>query len=149
MKIELSKNKILVTGSTGFIGGRLVEKLILNHNKKVTTVIRKYDNAARIARFSDIEMVKSNLDDDKMMSSLIKNTDYVFHLAYDFASQKANLSGLDIIAKNCIKHSKRLVHISTVSVFEPLLDSTLNEKSASVPCGLVYEIGRGSCRERV
>ena len=138
MKIELSKNKILVTGSTGFIGGRLVEKLILNHNKKVTTVIRKYDNAARIARFSDIEMVKSNLDDDKMMSLLIKNTDYVFHLAYDFASQQANLSSLDIIAKNCIKHSKRLVHISTISVFEPLLDSTLNEKSASVPCGLVY-----------
>lgn len=138
MKPRLSKNKILITGATGFIGGRLVEKLIINHNAKVTAVLRKYDNASRIARFNDIELVKSNLNNEKIISPLIENADYVFHLAYDFVSQKSNLSGIDVIAKNCIIHSKRLVHISTISVYEPLLDKTINENSKSIKCGFTY-----------
>ena len=138
MKPKLIKNKILVTGATGFIGGRLVEKLIIEHNAKITAVLRKYDNAARIARFSDIELVKSSLTNEKILASLIKKTDYVIHLAYDFVSQKSNLAGVDVIAKNCLKYSKRLIHISTISVYEPLMDKVINEKSKTIKCGFTY-----------
>lgn len=138
MKIDLTNKKILVTGATGFIGGRLVEKLILEQHADVTVLIRKYDNAARLARFDNIRMVKVDLHDFNGVENLIKDCDIIFHLAYDPTSQENNLKGIDAIAQSCIKYSKKLVHTSTISVYEPLEDKVVNENSKAVPCGITY-----------
>ena len=130
--------KYLITGSTGFIGGRLVEKLIIEKNANITSVVRKYDNAARIARFDTINMELSELYDEYNMDALIANSDCVIHLAYDPISQDNNLKAIDVICEKCIKYSKKLIHISTISVYEPLSDNVLNERSSSAPTGLVY-----------
>jgi len=149
MKIDLKNKKILVTGATGFIGGRLVEKLILEQHADVTALIRKYDNAARLARFDNVKMVKVDLHDRNRMESLVKDCDVIFHLAYDPSSQENNLKGIDVIAQSCMKFSKKLVHTSTISVYEPLEGKVLNEDSESIPCGITYADRKLEIEEQV
>jgi len=42
---------ILITGATGFIGGRLIEVLIKEFDININVLVRNYKNASRIARF--------------------------------------------------------------------------------------------------
>jgi nucleoside-diphosphate-sugar epimerase len=59
----------------------------------------------------------------------VKGVDYVFHCAYDWRSRRQNINGLRNIVEACACHSvKRLVHVSTFSVYEPLPDGPLTEE---------------------
>lgn len=132
------KKKYLITGGTGFIGGRLIEQLLVNHQSSVTTILRNFTNAARIARFDTVEMQRVLFDEYDKIDSLVEKHDYVIHLAYDSSSQKNNLLAIDSLAKSCIKYNKRLIHISTISVYEPLIDLEINEDSISEKVGIRY-----------
>ena len=82
--MTLDGKKVLVTGGTGFIGSRLVEKLVLEHQARVRVLVRNFVNAPRIARFP-IEMVPGDLSDPVSVQKAVQNCDVVFHCAYDFA----------------------------------------------------------------
>lgn len=42
--------QVLVTGGTGFIGGRLVERLLIECHARPRVIVRKYARAASLAR---------------------------------------------------------------------------------------------------
>ena len=48
--------RVLVTGATGFIGGRLLERLVVEEGATVRALVRDFSRAPRIARFP-IEMI--------------------------------------------------------------------------------------------
>lgn len=123
----MKNKKVLLTGATGFIGGRLVEQLIIDNNCSVTAVVRDLSRCSRIARFDTVNIVKADLANSDQMDSLIAEVDAVIHLAFDSAAQKNNLSAIESMATLCIKHNKRFVYTSTISVQEPLPDSIINE----------------------
>ncbi len=50
-KLKLQGANILVTGATGFIGGRLVEYLVLHYKANVHALTRNYGRAVHLARF--------------------------------------------------------------------------------------------------
>ena len=50
----------MVTGATGFIGGRLVERLHLDEGAEVAAMVNNFSHAARLARFP-LEMPKAAL----------------------------------------------------------------------------------------
>ncbi len=52
----LPDSRVLITGATSGIGGRLVEKLILYHGTSVRVLIRNLAQASRTSRFR-LEMV--------------------------------------------------------------------------------------------
>jgi hypothetical protein len=53
------KTTVVITGASGFIGGRLAERLVLDFNDKihVKAIIRKWEKAVRLARLP-IEFIK-------------------------------------------------------------------------------------------
>jgi len=52
--------RVLVTGASGFIGSRLVERMVVEHNARVRVLVRRVMGAARVARFP-VEIVVGDL----------------------------------------------------------------------------------------
>ena len=76
--------RVLVTGGAGFIGSHLCERLILDGHS--VTVIDNFStgrekNLANLVNRPDFTLVKGSILDSTVLNPLIKNVDYVFHLA--------------------------------------------------------------------
>lgn len=75
------RNKItsLVTGTSGFVGSHLVDKLLeLNHNVRV--IMRKESKLKWIDP-TRVEIFNSDYDDVENLRDAVSNVDYVFHVA--------------------------------------------------------------------
>lgn len=141
--------KVLVTGATGFIGGRLVEKLILYHGADVRALVRNFNHAVRIARFP-VAMVKGDIVEPDAVNQAVAGCDTVFHCAHDFQNSACNLDGAQLIADACLRHKvRRLVYVSTVSVYHPLPDGDLDESCRTEPCGWDYSETKLAIEQRL
>ena len=133
-----SDSRALITGATGGIGGRLVEKLILYHAANVRVLVRNFVQASRIARFP-LEMVGGDIVDAAAVDRAVTGCDVVFHCALDRQSAQRNLDGARVLAEACLRHGvRRLVHVSSLAVYEPLDDGDLDESALAEPCGWEY-----------
>lgn len=131
-------NPILVTGATGFIGSAVVERLVRD-GRPVRALARSFTRAPRIARF-DIEMVPGDVSDRKALERAIEGCDAVVHCAYDFANPTANVGAAQVLAELATAaRVRRLVHLSTISVHEPLPpDGTVDEHTPLPECDWPY-----------
>lgn len=113
--------KVLVTGATGFLGGRLVEKLVLQHRATVRALVRDPRHAVRLARFP-LEMVRGDIADPEAVGRAVAACDIVFHCAHDFGSNRSHwtsaVRGTRTVAEACLAHrTPRLVQTSTFAVY--------------------------------
>ena len=135
---NLRNKKILVTGATGFLGGRLVEKLVLEFNAEIKALVRNFAHAPRIARFP-IEMINGEIDNSDAIDRAVQECEIVFHCAHDFSNPQKNIIGTKLIAEACLKYKvNRLIYVSSFSVYEPLQDGDLDESSPMPPCDWEY-----------
>ena len=132
----LNGRRVLVTGATGFIGARLVEKLVLEEGAHVRAAVRNFEKAARLARFASerVELRHFDMADPKASGSavnaLVEGCDTLFHLARDTQSLAANEQAARRIGAACLRAGvRRLVHVSSLSVYEPLPNAPLTEQS--------------------
>lgn len=155
---RLSGKTVLVTGGTGFIGGRLVERLV-EEGVTVRVAVRRFRNAARLARFAPkavqlraFEMGQEGTADS--VNALVAGCDTVFHLAIDYTSPQVNVQGIRLLGAACLKHAvRRLVFTSSVSVYWPWPDGPLDEThriigrpgDPNVPCQ--REVRRMICED--
>ncbi len=125
--------KVLVTGATGFIGGRLVEKLVLEEGAAVQALVRHYGHAARLARF-DVEMIGGSLQDAEAIERAVADADIVFNLAYITSnSAEENVVAIGDLIDACLRHRvQRLVHLSTFAVYQPFPEGDID---AETPVG--------------
>ena len=83
----MSKNKILVTGSDGFIGSHLVEELLKNgHAVKAFVMYNSFNSWGWLDTFpkdvlSEIEIFSGDVRDPNGVREAIKDVNEVFHLA--------------------------------------------------------------------
>jgi nucleoside-diphosphate-sugar epimerase len=120
---------VLVTGATGFIGGRLVERLIEQGEVQIRCIVRDSSSTARLGSLP-VELLPVDLRNGDEVNRAVKGVDYVFHLAYDWQSRRQNINGLRNLVEACASHSvKRLVHASTFVVYAPFADGPLTEES--------------------
>lgn len=129
--------RVVVTGATGFIGGRLVERLV-EQEAKVCCLVRNPASAVRLARLP-VEFRHAELTDAAGVDEALRDAGLVFHCAYDWGDAAANRSALGHLIDGCIAHGvQRLVHVSTFSVYDPYPDGDLNEDTPDGDRSLEY-----------
>ena len=72
--------KIAVVGASGFIGGRLIERLVLEQSTEVRAIVRSISSYSRAARF-DIEIEIGDLLDLESLYRAFNRCSIVFHTA--------------------------------------------------------------------
>ena len=142
-QFDLSGKRILVTGGTGFIGGRLVERLVLEGDSDVRVLVRNFAHASRIARFP-IEMVHGDVTKPGDVERAVSDCEVVIHCVYGNSGSKemqrlVNVAGTEnVLAAALHAGVKRVVHLSTVAVYGTTPDGDLDETAPRRYSGGVY-----------
>jgi nucleoside-diphosphate-sugar epimerase len=103
--------KVAVTGAKGFLGSRFVE--LFNNDLEIVKL------TSSTAPLNDLEKIVSQT----------KDCDVLVHAAFDH-NYKDNIIGIRNILKTCKTNNiKKLIHISTISVYDPNIKGDLNENS--------------------
>ncbi|HET6270883.1 MAG TPA: NAD(P)H-binding protein, partial [Arthrobacter sp.] len=76
---------VLVTGATGYIGGRLVPRLLeAGHTVKV--LVRTPAKIAGVPWLADVEVVPSSLDDGEALRQALDGVDVLYYLVHSMAA---------------------------------------------------------------
>ena len=135
---NFSGKRVLVTGGTGFIGGRLVERLVLECNADVRVLVRNFASASRIARFP-VEMVHGNVTESGDVEAAVKGCDIVFHCAWEVQDsesmeRRVNVEGTRNVLEAAFQAGvTRVVHLSTVLVYGAMPDGDFDETTSCNP----------------
>ena len=108
---------VAVTGGTGFIGGRLVERLAQGR-AEVTCLIRGTDAGTRLHR-AGAHIRRLDLADADAVRTALEGIEVVFHLAYDWGNTAWNFEALRSLTTACQANGcRRLVHVSSFVVYD-------------------------------
>lgn len=147
----LEGKKILVFGGTGFVGSRLVEKLVYEEKAKVTVVVNTWCHATWIARLN-CDLVQLDWNDSRAVKTLFSDIDIVFHCIGVGGSAehslKVNLGSLQQVYKASKEFGvKRLVYLSSVVVHGCELSGELRETTPFQKTGDPYADSKIACEE--
>lgn len=130
------EDRILVTGGTGFIGGRLVE-VLANRGFQVRVTTSDFQHGERVAHLP-VELVKANLNDHDALARALIDCKIVFHAAYQFEGdpqeqRRVNLDGTKALAEAFLKNGgRRFVHFSSITAYGER-DGEITEESPQQP----------------
>ncbi|WP_370874565.1 SDR family oxidoreductase [Pseudarthrobacter defluvii] len=85
MSSQPSPKTVLVTGATGYIGGRLVPRL-LEAGHKVKVLVRSPDKIAGVPWRDKVDVVESSLDDGGALREALAGVDVFYYLVHSMAA---------------------------------------------------------------
>jgi len=131
--------RIAVTGASGFIGARIVDRLVRGHGAAVTVVVRDRSAAARLAS-RGLTVRRADLGNRAAIGEAVRGHDVVVNAAHDFrASERRNLRGFSNLLDACRgARVPRFVHISSIVVYGDWPHGDLHEGSPRPPGGSAY-----------
>ncbi len=144
MSADLAGRQVLVTGGTGFIGGRLVEQLVLEQGARVRVVTSNFANAARVSRF-DLELVRGDVTDPAFMARAADGCDAIFHCAYGGRGSEAERRRVTVESGRAVLEAAagspakpRVVLTSTMVVYGVGVEGPLDETAPRRRTGIGY-----------
>ena len=138
------KNKVLITGSEGFIGSHLVETLI-SKNCSVKAFVQ-YNSFNNIGWLNDldkkilnhVEIFFGDIRDFESVKKAVNNCDSIINLAaligipYSYQATESyvdtNVKGLLNLMNACKNNQKKIIHTSTSEVYGTAQSFKINEK---------------------
>ena len=135
-------SKVLVTGSGGFIGSHLVEKL---HSLKADltcfvryTSMNDWGFLDGFSRKESLNIISADLKDSDAVRKAVKGQEIIFHLgaavsiphSYDFPREhlQTNIIGTFNVLQSAKENNvKKVVHMSSSEVYGTALEALINE----------------------
>jgi nucleoside-diphosphate-sugar epimerase len=143
--MEIRGLSALVTGASGFIGGRLAERLATEEGVRVRAMVRQAKKGERLRTYP-LEIVKTDLLDLESLRKAVEGCDLVFHCAALVRETgdrnefyRVNVKGTENIV-NVSRDTgvKKFIHFSSVAVYGMNPPDGADEKTPLQPCGNLY-----------
>jgi nucleoside-diphosphate-sugar epimerase len=131
------ESTILVTGASGFLGSRIVERLVLERRAKVRVLVRSFGRASSIATLP-VDWRRGDITDLAAVKDAAIGCEAVIHCASRIEAGVAPKStstyvGTRIAATACAHAKARFIHISSCSVYGIPSTSVVDEAAPHRP----------------
>jgi len=128
--------RIAITGATGFVGGRLAERLVLQGHDEVVGVVRRFTGPglARLARLA-VPMVQADLTNHSGLEQAFEGCDAVVHCAYGTSGTPEERYTTTVQGTAAVLEvaervgAKRVVHLSSTVVHGVPREGTIDEST--------------------
>jgi len=147
--------RILVTGSTGFLGSYLVRKLV-KERFSVRCFVKNKEKIKNLPR--DCEIFIGDITSKQDCNFAAKNIDIICHLAAQMRENgipeqqywNVNFEGTKNILEAAKKENiKQFIHCSTASIIGPVLGHPLDEKYPHYDCDNIYKLTKAESEKFV
>lgn len=118
-----TRNRVLITGASGFLGCRLAERLFADGRYEVRAMVRRFSGPglARLSRLP-IEIAVADLLDATAIAQAAQGCDYVVHCAYgyegpDAQRRRVTVEGIrNVLQAASQAGARKLIHLSSAVV---------------------------------
>jgi nucleoside-diphosphate-sugar epimerase len=140
--VDYAGKLILVTGGTGFIGGRLAERLAFEHGAEVRVLLRDWRRAVWASR-SSATLVEGDVTEPDSLIRALAGCQVVFHCVGVGGSAEVcrhvNVEGtLNVLQAAKAAGVGRVVYLSSVAVHGPNPPENADESAPLVCTGNAY-----------
>ena len=123
--------KVLITGATGYIGGRLIPRLLAN-NIKVRILVRDKTKIDGKSWFSKVEIFEGDLTKLESLSGLCDGIDQAFYLVHSMSNSKEYIELDRLSARNFVKVAKNntshVIYLGGISPKEKNISEHLSSR---------------------
>jgi nucleoside-diphosphate-sugar epimerase len=143
--MELNGKQALITGATGFIGGRLAERLVTEEGVQVQALARTPDKGRWLADLG-VEIVPGDITNSASLQKAVAGCQLVFHAAawVSEGGTKAevwavNVNGTQNVVEAALAAGvERFVHLSSCAVYGSLQQYNIDENTPTRMSGNLY-----------
>jgi nucleoside-diphosphate-sugar epimerase len=153
---EIAAMRVLITGATGFIGGRLCAKLV-QQGCNVRALVRDLARASEL-REHGVETMLGDLRDRASLERATADVDTIYHFAAVFRQEvprkeiwRTNVDGIENLLDAAARSGvKRFIHCSSTSVYGLRPRTPTTEDSPFVPIrGDLYQASKLAAERHV
>ena len=150
---EIRGKKVLITGGAGFLGSSLAERLV-KLGAEVNVLIKSGTDVSRLKNINEkIKIVDGDLTKKESLIEVIKEKDFLFHLAWQTDLKKSNtepqkdisqdLIGLVNILETCKEHNQKIkiIFSSTVTIIGDVNEIPVDEFHEEKPIS-IYDVNK-------
>ncbi len=154
--MELADKKALITGATGFIGGRLAERLATEEGVHVRGLARTPAKGQWLADLG-VEIVPGDITDPASLQAAMTGCELVFHAAA-WVSEGGNQADVwavnvtgtqNMVDAASVGGVERFVHLSSCSVYGSLQQHNIDETTPTRMRGNLYGDSKVAAEEVV
>ena len=126
---------VLITGATGYIGGRLISRLLSN-NIKIRVLVRDVNKIKNKSWFNKVEIFEGDLTKIETLNGLCHKVDQAYYLVHSMGTSQEYIELDRLAARNFVKSSGDLSHVIYLGGISP------NESSISEHLSSRIEVGK-------